>query len=65
MGRQVTTIPTIQDHGARKIECQCPCCHFMITDPKCAVLIDDVLAITCPKCDHHMAIDCKNVRIQR
>jgi hypothetical protein len=55
-------ISTVQRHGARAIECRCDCCHFVIRDPRCAVLIDDVLAVVCPRCDFHMAIDCKEIR---
>jgi hypothetical protein len=55
-------IPKIQPHGARTIECECPQCHFVIRDPRCAVLIDDFFAITCPKCDWHSFIDCQFMR---
>lgn len=58
----MTKIPTLRQHGARAIECVCPGCDFMITDPRCAVLVDDVLAIVCPKCGWHVSVDCKKFR---
>jgi hypothetical protein len=39
------------------IDLRCGKCSFDITNPKCAIMVDNTVAIICPNCDYHHTLE--------